>query len=146
MLKLKKGINNDSSIKIGSNNNFGGDSAIGENAKIIKNVQIFKDNSVTYDVDMENNTILEKVSVVVINKYGEKKTTFAGAISLISGLFSIFVGIDSFIGKNHVLSWLPDWIPTLPQKFSIYFLVVGLILFLCGVFLISLVRYKHDSS
>jgi len=145
VLKLTKRIRDDSSIKIGSNNNFGGDSAIGENAKIIKNFQYVADNSVTYDVDMENVAFLEKASVEIINKYGEKKTTFAGVISLISGLITIFGGIDSILGKNHVFSWLPDWIPTLPQKFSLYFLFGGLILFLFGGLLISLVRYKHDS-
>lgn len=147
MLELKKRIDNDSSIKIGSNNTFRGDSAIGENAKIIKNVQYSSDNSIINDIDMENVAFIEKASVeVVINKYGMKKITLAGAVALISGFVTIFGGIDSILGRNHIFSWLPDWIPMLPQKFSTYFIVGGLIFVLFGGLLIYLVRYKYVAN
>lgn len=144
MQKLKKRINHNSSIKIGSRNIFKGDSAIGENAKIIKSQYII-DNSTTYDVDMENVAFLEKTSILVINKYGEKKLTLIGVISLIAGLITIFEGVDSVLGKKFIFSWLPEWISTAPQNFGTPLIVVGLMLSFFGGFLIYLVQYKYDS-
>jgi len=142
---LKKTINHDSSIKMGSNNIFGGDSAIGENAKIIKNQNI-NVNSVTYDIDKEDVAFVEKASMLILNKYGDNKITWGGAISLIAGLITIFDGFGSILDRSNGFSWMPGWIPTAPREFGNYVIIIGFILIVVGGFLLSLVRYKHDSQ
>jgi len=126
---LKKTINHDSSIKMGSNNIFGGDSAIGENAKIIKNQNI-NVNSVTYDIDKEDVAFVEKASMLILNKYGDNKITWGGAISLIAGLITIFDGFGSILDRSNGFSWMPGWIPTAPREFGNYVIIIGFILFL----------------
>ena len=103
--------------------------------------QTITDNS-TYDIDKENVAFLEKASILITNKYSEKKITFIGFISLASGFITIFGAFFSINKNNQLFSWMPDWFPPIPIS---YIIVIGSTLIIFGYFLIYIIKYKYDS-
>ena len=75
---LTKKKNEDSSVKIGKNNTFNGDAAIGANSKIIKD-SIIVDNSrkTRYKSPKRDTTILQYFAPQLMMKYGRKKLELA---------------------------------------------------------------------
>lgn len=109
------------------------------------NNQIITDNS-TYAVDKIDTTRLEKASITIINKYGEKNPKIVGMISIIAGLITIFGYIFTIISKSSPsLSWVNDIIPSIPTDHSVIIIAVGLILIFVGGLLLSIVNYKYES-
>ena len=107
--------------------------------------QTITDNSTTYDIDKKDVAFIEKASITIINKYGEKKPTIVGTISLVSGLITIFGGFDSILERDIFFSWIPNWVPSISNEYGVAVLWIGFILAIFGGFLISLVHYKYES-
>lgn len=140
MLNLKKSKLIDSSIKIGSNNEFDGDTAIGHNVNIIKNVNI-SDNSVNYKTTKENVFIFQK-AYFLINKYGEKNIGIIGLINLSASMITMLVWINSNF-PNGVIS---PYLPVVSDKVATLLLFLWIGLLLIGSFFIGLVQYSTSSK
>jgi len=136
-VKKRKMKNGDSSIKIGDENEFKGDTVIGRDITFVKN----PDNSVNYEIDTEDVMVLKKISPYLIGRYGKKKISFIGIISLISGLISIFTWMNSIISNVKIYSYLP----AVPAAYSNWVLFLGFIFFVGGVLLLSITQY-HTST
>lgn len=136
--KLKINKNGNSSINIGSKNKFEGDTVIGHDIKIVKNVV---DNSVEYEVDVEDVTVLQKISPYLIERYGKKKIGFIGIISLISGLIGIFTWINSITPNIKLIPYLP----IVPNTYSKWFLYLIIFLLAFGIILLAIIQY-HTST
>lgn len=78
-----------------------------------------------YPVDPENVVFLEKASIIVIGRYGERNTTIFGVISLASGLITIFGALYSA-----------------PIEYVKTVGVIGVLLAIFGLSLMQLVSYK----
>ncbi len=141
--KLKNN-HRDSSIRIGSKNKFQGDTVIGDHAKIVKK-KIVHDSSINYPIGKIDVTNLEKSSIWIINKYGEKKPIVVGVISMSTSIITILSGLNSLLENNKLISWFPSWL-TIPSNYAIYVLIVGFVLLSFGAYLLSLVHYKYDSQ
>jgi len=109
----------------------------------IINKTVNVDNSTKYNIDKENVFFTEKMSISLINKYGEKKLTLIGTIDLIASFFTILVGLKEFVPTLFSSIWI---IPSLPVGWGIYFLTIGISFFASGAFLLGLIEYKYNSK
>lgn len=134
-------MRNDNSLKsstqIGSNNTFGNGTVIGNNNEVIINQN---NNTVSYQGDKENVFIFEKISPILMKKYGRKKIGVFGFISLISGLITIFTWLNS-ISTFKIFPFLSDF-ELLHSKLFFY---LGILLFFIGAILLSVLSY-HESA
>jgi len=105
---------------------------------IIHNQNI-TDNSTSYDIDKRDVYLLEKLSINLIGRFGEKKLTLLAIISLIADVIAIFAVLKSF--SPTLYSYLPD----VPQSFGIPLIFAVVLLTTLAVFLISIVNYKFES-
>jgi hypothetical protein len=140
VLKLKKGELIDSSIKIGSNNEFDRDTAIGHNVNIIKNINV-SDNSVNYKTSKEN-VFFSKKAYFLIDRYGEKNIRLIGLINLIASIITLFVWINSNFPNGITFPYLP--VVSKEVATLLLFLWIGLLLI--GAFFIGLVSYSSSSK
>ena len=132
---------NESSRQYVDRTNFNNEGDVHIGPKIIQKID---DKSVTYDVDLQNTTNIERLSMSITNKFGEKKSVISGTIAVIAGIFTIIEGIKSLMPTNVFLAGF-NWLPILPQNTAQYVLAIGIMLLAGGTFLISLVEYKHNS-
>lgn len=133
--KIKKG---DSSIEIGDENEFKGDTVIGRDITFVKTTP---DNSVNYEVDTEDVTVLRKISPYLIGRYGKKRIGFTGIISLISGFIGIFTWINSITPNVKLYSYLP----AVPGAYANWVLILGIGFLFGGVLLLNAMQY-HTST
>ncbi|MBI2572364.1 hypothetical protein HYV86_00735 [Candidatus Woesearchaeota archaeon] len=103
------------------------------------------DNSKVYHIDRVDNSFIEKSSIKIINKYGEKKPKIYGYISLLASLVTIATGIPSLLTKDNIFISPVGWLAIFPQNFGIPLIGVGFVLLVVGIFLISIVDHKYDS-
>lgn len=145
MVFLTKKKSDDNSVKIGKNNTFHGDAAIGANSKIIKD-SIIIDNSrkTRYKSPKRDTTILNNYAPGLIMKYGRKKIGIGGIISLLAGIFTILSGFKSLLPQvqNKFSIVYLDIIPSFPQ-FGILVFSIGLCLLILGIFFLKVIEY-HD--
>lgn len=142
---LTKKKSDDNSVKIGKNNTFQGDTAIGANSKIIKD-SIIIDNSrkTRYKSPKKDTTILNIFAPQLITKYGRKKIGIGGIISLLAGVFTILSGFKSLLPQvqnNFSINFL-NIIPSFPQ-IGIFVFIFGLGLLILGIFFLKVIEY-HD--
>lgn len=140
VLKLKNSKLIDSSIKIGSNNEFDGDTTIGHNVNIVKNINV-SDNSVNYKTTKENVFIFQK-AYFLIDRYGEKNIRIVGLINLSASIITMLVWINS-IFSNEVTS---PYLPVVSDKVATLLLFLWIGLLLIGLFFIALVQYSTSSK
>jgi len=98
----------------------------------VTHAPVILDDSATYGVDKENVAFMEKASIKIIDKYGERNTTIVGAVSLASGLITVF-------GASYSVLY------SISGEYRTIVSVVGLLLAIFGLLLIRLVQYKHES-
>ena len=93
---------------------------------IVKNT--FKtDNSVTYSVHKEDNSVIENISVNLTKRFDEKKLTITGAIAVIAGVITILTGIGAFLSDIPVYSWIA-WLALIPDQFLPWMIGIGIFL------------------
>jgi len=139
MIKQNKNeVNTNSNYNLKNNkfNSNGGEIHIGD-----KIHQEIKDNSVSYELNIQDNTFIENFSKYITKKLGDKKVAIWGLIELITGLISVFSSLNSFF-DNISFTWLPNF----PKTIGIIFLIVGIILLLAGVVFLNSLKYKKDTT
>jgi len=135
----------DQSIKIASATNVRDASHLGNRdinyGTIIK--QNNTGNSVTYEIDKEDNAFTEKASIFIVNKFGEKKIGIIGLFSLIASIFTILTGLVTFLStENNFFAWFAF----LSKELDILIIVLGFAWLVLAIFLINIVQYKKDSQ
>ncbi|PIU62161.1 hypothetical protein COS83_02895 [archaeon CG07_land_8_20_14_0_80_38_8] len=120
--------------------------AIGKNIKQNINVDyknIVKTNDVKYPTSKVNVANLEKFSKWIINKYGERKPIIVGGILALLGLSGILFSLNSI--SDIFFSFLPSWFKA-PSDIAVPFIVISVIIFGLGCYLLSLIQYKYESK
>src|SRR3989344_5939113 len=93
----QKLVNKNSSIKIGNENTFGGDTAIGENARIEKHIH---DSSINYSGNKLDITSIESLSKYITNNHNERKVSIWSGILTIIGLIGDLISINSILPEG----------------------------------------------
>lgn len=145
--KIKKP---DKTIQI-TNNNFTIENVSHHNAGHVNyggviNEKIINDNAVTYKIGKVDMSQYEKYSKKIINTFGERTPFIFGIISTLSGLVTIFTGLNSFLLTLGQTGILPDWWYQVGQNFGVYFILLGFLFFFFGLYLTSLIKYKYESK
>ena len=105
---------------------------------VIHNQHIM-DNSTSYDIDERDVVLLEKLSISLIGRFGEKKLGLIAKIALIADLIAI-VGVMKAFAPMFF-----SYLPTVPQSFGVPLIFIAALLMVFAVFLFSILNYKIES-
>jgi len=117
---LKDQTKTNSSIKVNTKDSqVNGDIIVGGHNSTIVKQTVVQDNSIKYNVDREDNSFLETIAPIIIEKFGKMKVLGIGIAGIISGILSLMI-------PSPYLFW------------------IGFILLIVGFLFI--IVYKHHSN
>ncbi len=104
--------------------------------------QEIHDNSINYEVDMEDIKNIETLSKYLTSHFNEKKITLWGVISVLIGILSVLSSIKTLLPSifNYV------WLPLLPGNLSFFLIGLGIILIALGFLILNALHYKHSTK
>ncbi|MEK6982931.1 MAG: hypothetical protein AABX33_00015 [Nanoarchaeota archaeon] len=125
------------------NPSFGnkGDVHLGDKVSI----QNVTDNAKVYNVDRIDNSFIEKDSIKIINRYGEKRPKIFGIVGFVAGIVTIVTGITSYLTTDNVFVSSIKWLALFPKSWGIPLIVIGVVLLAFGSFLIRAIEHKYES-
>jgi len=111
-----------------------------ENVNINYGQQV-NNQSVSYEGDRQNVVIYELFSPILVKKFGERKLGIAGIISLVVGVIQLLIWANS-LASIKIFTYLPS----VSANIRTWFLVIGIVLFILGAFLLGVISYFKDSK
>jgi hypothetical protein len=122
-----------------TNSNFEGISNIGHDGNIVNPTNV---KTTIYKTNKPDRRLYENISPYLMEKYGRKKLTISGFISILLSILPIISGFKSLLPSSNAFTVIIiDVFPTFPMSYGLWLILLGFVLFLAGIFLAQVPRF-----